>query len=127
MEDSFASLAPAVLEGQRIVNGMADILRLYLARICTMGLLIVSSLVIGFFPLLSKNAGELVVGEDDRHLDFRVALLLRTGAAGGRELVVVTVVHCHNWLGRTYLAAIAPFHRVIARASLEQAARAVEG
>ena len=83
--------------------------------------------VIGFFPLLSKNAGELVLGEDDRHLDFRLAILLRADAAGRRELVVVTVVHCHNWLGRTYLAMIAPFHRVIARASLEQAARAVEG
>src|SRR5580704_11419773 len=46
--------------------------------------------VIGYFPLLSKSAGELVVGGDDRHLDFRVAVLLRTGAAGGRELVVVT-------------------------------------
>jgi Protein of unknown function (DUF2867) len=42
--------------------------------------------VIGFFPLLSKRAGELVVGEDDRHLDFRVAILLRSGAAGGRSL-----------------------------------------
>ena len=83
--------------------------------------------VIGYFPLLSKSAGELVVGEDDRHLDFRVAILLRTGAAGGRELVVVTVVHCHNRLGRTYLAVISPFHRVIARASLEQAAMAMEG
>lgn len=80
--------------------------------------------VIGFFPVLSKSAGELVMGEDDRHLDFRLAILLRAGAAGDRELVVVTVVHCHNWLGRTYLAAIAPFHRVIAPASLEQAARA---
>ena len=79
--------------------------------------------VISFFPLLSKSARELVVGEDDRHLDFRVAILLRAGAAGGRELVVVTVVHCHNLLGRTYLAVITPFHRVIARASLEQAAR----
>src|SRR3954451_20930637 len=38
--------------------------------------------VIGYFPLLSKSAGELVVGEDDRHLDFRVAILLRAGAAG---------------------------------------------
>jgi hypothetical protein len=83
--------------------------------------------VIGYFPLLSKSAGELVVGEDDRHLDFRVAILLRTGAAGGRELVVVTVVHCHNRLGRTYLAVIAPFHRAIARANLEQAARVMEG
>src|SRR5438132_5231445 len=83
--------------------------------------------VIGYFPLLSRSAGELVVGEDDRHLDFRVAILLRTGAAGGRALVVVTVVHCHNQLGRTYLAVIAPFHRVIAGARLEQAARAMEG
>ena len=78
--------------------------------------------VIGFFPLLSKSAGELVMGEDDRHLDFRLAIQQRAGAAGGRELVVVTVVHCHNLLGRTYLAAITPFHRVIAQASLEQAA-----
>ena len=83
--------------------------------------------VIGYFPLLSKSAAELVVGEDDRHLDFRVAILLRTGAAGGRELVVVTVVHCHNLLGRTYLAVIAPFHRTILRANLERAVRVMEG
>ncbi|MDQ0995865.1 hypothetical protein QFZ34_001042 [Phyllobacterium ifriqiyense] len=84
--------------------------------------------VIGFFPLLSKSAEELVMGADDRHLDFRLAILLRAaGAAGDRELVVVTVVHCHNWLGRTYLAVIAPFHRVIAPASLEQAARSITG
>lgn len=41
--------------------------------------------VIGFFPLLSKSARELVMGKDDRHLDFRLAILLRPGAAGGRE------------------------------------------
>src|SRR5262252_10206886 len=29
--------------------------------------------VIGYLPLLSKNARELVMGGDDRHLDFRVA------------------------------------------------------
>ncbi|MBV8030276.1 MAG: DUF2867 domain-containing protein [Betaproteobacteria bacterium] len=79
--------------------------------------------VIGFFPLLSKSQGELVMGADDRHLDFRVAMLLRAGAAGIREVVVVTVVHCHNRLGRIYLAVILPFHRAIARASLEQAAK----
>lgn len=80
--------------------------------------------VIGFFPLLSKSAREAVLGADDRHLDFRLAIQLRPGAVAGRELVMVTVVHCHNRLGRTYIAVIAPFHRVIARASLEQAARA---
>jgi hypothetical protein len=69
----------------------------------------------------------LVVGEDDRHLDFRVAILLRAGAAARREFVAVTVVHCHNRLGRTYLAVIAPFHRVIVRATLERAVRVMEG
>lgn len=77
---------------------------------------------IGFFPLLSKSARELVVGEDDRHLDFRAAIMLRDGA-GGRELVAVTVVHCHNRLGLTYLAVIAPFHRAIVKANLRQVVR----
>jgi cation-transporting ATPase E len=59
MEDSFAALAPAVQEGQRIVNGMQDILRLFLTRILTMALLILSSLVIGVFPLALRH-GSLV-------------------------------------------------------------------
>lgn len=55
MRDSFAALAPAVEEGQRIVNGMHDILGLFLARISTFGLLIVSSLVAGAFPLALRQ------------------------------------------------------------------------
>jgi hypothetical protein len=83
--------------------------------------------VIGYFPVLSKSAGEMVMGGDDRHLDFRVAVLVRTDAQDRRELVVVTVVHCHNRLGRTYLAAIAPFHRTILRANLQRTVRMLEG
>lgn len=82
--------------------------------------------VIGFFPLLSRSATELVLGADDRHLDFRVSVRLHANPSGGRELVVATVVHCHNRLGHVYLAAIAPFHRVIVRTNLEQAARVVK-
>src|SRR5215467_5572368 len=77
--------------------------------------------------VLAKSAGEMVMGGDDRHLDFRVAVLVRMDAQGGRELVVVTVVHCHNRLGRTYLAVIAPFHRTILRANLERTVRMLEG
>ena len=55
MKDSFAALAPAVSEGQRIVNGMQDILRLFLTRILSMALLIVSSLVVSEFPLALRN------------------------------------------------------------------------
>lgn len=59
MKDSFAALAPAVSEGQRIVNGMQDVLKLFLTRILTMALIIVSSMFIGVFPLALRH-GSLV-------------------------------------------------------------------
>lgn len=59
MQDSFAVLAPAVAEGQRILHGMQDILKLFLTRISTIGLVILSSLVVGAFPLELRQ-GSLV-------------------------------------------------------------------
>ena len=50
MDDSFAAVAQAVEEGQRILNGMQDILKLFLTRIATVGLVVVSSLVVGLVP-----------------------------------------------------------------------------
>jgi cation-transporting P-type ATPase E len=59
LQDSFAVLVPAVAEGQRILNGMQDILKLFLTRIATVGLVILSSLVVGTFPLELRQ-GSLV-------------------------------------------------------------------
>lgn len=59
MQDSFAVLVPAVAEGQRILNGMQDILKLFLTRISTVGLVILSALVVGAFPLELRQ-GSLV-------------------------------------------------------------------
>lgn len=79
---------------------------------------------IDFFPVLSRTEHELILGEDDWHLDFRASILVRDRRGdGGRELVMTTVVHCHNRLGRTYLCAIAPFHRLVVTSSLRRAAR----
>jgi hypothetical protein len=72
-----------------------------------------------FFPVLSRSEHEIIVGEDDSHLDFRASLLLRqAGDGAGHEFIVTTVVHCHNRLGRIYLASILPFHRLIIRSGL---------
>jgi hypothetical protein len=79
---------------------------------------------ISIFPLQSRSERELIVGADDRHLDFRASVLLRPLADGsGDELVATTVVHCHNALGRIYLVTISPFHRLIMRSNLRRAAR----
>jgi len=81
MQDSFGAVAQAVEEGQRILNGMQDILKLFLARIATVGLVIVSSLVVVTFPIELRNASALTV--------FTVGIpsaLLALWAAPGRRV-----------------------------------------
>jgi len=56
LDDSFAALVPAVAEGQRIVNGMRHILSLFLTRIASVGLVILSALVVGAFPLALRQS-----------------------------------------------------------------------
>jgi hypothetical protein len=79
---------------------------------------------ISIFRVFDTSATEVVLGEDDKHLDFRVSILCTPPASpdGGNQLTLSTVVHCHNRLGRTYLSLIAPFHRQVVKASLRRAA-----
>ncbi len=93
--DSFASLAPAVEEGQRILNGMQDILRLFLSRIMTVGLLIVTSLVVGLFPIDLRNASALTLFT----VGIPTALLAVWAQPGQRP---------HDSLGRTLARFVVP-------------------
>ncbi|MFD1982172.1 DUF2867 domain-containing protein [Mesorhizobium newzealandense] len=65
---------------------------------------------IGIFPLISQVPGKVVLGLDDRHLDFRVLVEVRELGMGRQEVAASTVVKTHNWLGRAYLAIVKPFH-----------------
>ena len=80
---------------------------------------------IGVFKVYSTKKTEIVMGEDDKHLDFRISILCSGEAEpeGSRQLVFSTVVQCHNRLGRAYIFVIAPFHRLVVKASLLRAAR----
>lgn len=79
---------------------------------------------VGIFKIYSTNETEIVLGEDDKHLDFRVSVLCSVEPApeSGRQLTLSTVVHCHNLLGWAYILVIAPFHRMVVKASLRRAA-----
>src|SRR5256885_1025171 len=46
---------------------------------------------IGFFRILERNDREILMGEDDRHLDFRVSML-----HDGTGVIVSTLVRIHN-------------------------------
>ena len=74
---------------------------------------------LNFFPVRSVNPDEIILGEDDRHLDFKIAI--RRDA--GNRISLATWVHCHNLLGRSYLRLIHSFHVVIVRSQLAKMAR----
>jgi hypothetical protein len=73
---------------------------------------------IGFFPVVSKSDDQVVVGFDDRHLDFRVVIDVRSDEQGYRLVDATTLVRRNIWLGRIYLAIITPFHRLIVASTL---------
>src|SRR5207249_2931360 len=56
MNDSFAVLPAAFLEGQRILRGMQDIIRLFLTRTLYVALIILATSLIGHpFPITPKQ------------------------------------------------------------------------
>lgn len=82
--------------------------------------------MIGIFPVVSETPERLVAGFNDHHLDFRVVIDV-TAPGSVRRVTLTTLVKTHNWLGRTYLAIIMPFHRLIVPALLRQVAAGSEG
>lgn len=91
LNDSFGALPPAFLEGQRIINGMKDILRLFLTRALYVSLLILSIAVVDAgFPYVPKHVSLLTlltVGVPT----FALAAWARPGRVKGRLLR--SVVH----------------------------------
>src|SRR6266487_3394218 len=59
LKDSFSSLPHAFREGQRIRNGMQDILMLFLTRVLAFAILIIEILVIGEFPFVPTQVSIL--------------------------------------------------------------------
>jgi hypothetical protein len=73
--------------------------------------------LIGLFPVVSETPERLVAGFNDYHLDFRIVVDV-AGEATLRHVTVTTLVKTNNFLGRTYLAFITPFHKLVARSMM---------
>lgn len=81
----------------------------------------------GLFRVIAKTEGEVLIGENDKHLDFRVSCHLRPEASPGHyRLVLSTTVLMHNWLGRLYFLPVKPLHKLIVQAMLKSVVKAVQ-
>ena len=84
---------------------------------------------IGLFKIMARNENEIIVGEDDKHLNFKVSLWLRSDSANGnnKEVILSTAVNFNNWLGRLYFAVVKPFHKLIVPVMMKQMAKQLHG
>ena len=71
------------------------------------------------FPQTYSDADELILGTDDRHLDFRICLRRQDG-----RIHMGTWVHRNNLMGHVYLMVVMPFHVLIVRDAMRRIARA---
>jgi hypothetical protein len=71
---------------------------------------------------VSASPEQVVMGFDDAHLDFRVVVEV-TSNCRRQQVTATTFVRTRNHLGRLYLAAVKPFHRMIVPAMLAQVGR----
>lgn len=67
----------------------------------------------GVFRVIAASRDAVLLGEDDRHLDFRLLLRWQPG-----ELHMTTAVKPHHIGGRVYLALVTPFHHLIVAQTL---------
>jgi hypothetical protein len=68
---------------------------------------------LGLFTVLAKTDNEIIAGEDDRHLNFRVVLSLAKTDDKIHCISFRTLVQFNNLLGKIYFIPVKPIHKII--------------
>ena len=77
------------------------------------------------FKVFTKTEDELVFGEDDKHLNFRISLLLDHNQTE-KTLAITTAVKFNNSFGRLYFLIVKPFHKFIVPQILNRVKKKLE-
>lgn len=80
---------------------------------------------LGIFKVFDRNEKEIILGENDKHLDFRVSLMTDQ-EKDQPKLLITTIVSFHNWFGKLYFLPVKPFHKIIVRSMLKRTILSLE-
>lgn len=78
--------------------------------------------ILDLFKTLEQDRDCVVLGEEDKHLDFRVVVRLTAGETE-QTVSTTTLVQFHNRAGRAYFFCIKPFHKLIVGGMMRRTAR----
>ena len=74
---------------------------------------------VGIFTVECRNEQEIVMAENDKHLNFKTSVLASVNETG-MDLYFTTIVHFNNIWGRLYFIPVKPFHRLILISSINR-------
>ncbi|MDR0581541.1 MAG: DUF2867 domain-containing protein [Prevotellaceae bacterium] len=69
------------------------------------------------FPVIAQTENEIIMGINDRHLNFRVSVLIDREKS---YIYVTTLVQYNNRFGNAYFLLIKPFHNLIVRSVMKR-------
>ncbi len=73
----------------------------------------------GYFTVLDRNELEIVMAENDKHLNFRTSVLVEKGVVSS-SVYLSTIVQFNNFFGWLYFLPVKPFHQIIIKSLLKK-------
>ena len=72
-----------------------------------------------FFTVIDRNDQEIVMGENDKHLNFRTSVYIDKNGLNS-DIYLSTLVHYNNFLGKLYFLPVKPFHKLIIKSLMQK-------
>jgi hypothetical protein len=72
-----------------------------------------------YFTVSDRNENEIVMAEDDKHLNFRTSVMIVKDTASS-TIYLSTIIQFNNFFGRLYFLPVKPFHRIIIKSLLKK-------
>lgn len=80
---------------------------------------------VSLFRVESRTDNEIILGEKDKHLNFRTGILLEPINDSTIRLYSSTLVRYNNFFGKFYFFFVKPFHRIIVRNMLKRVVKQI--
>ena len=73
----------------------------------------------GYFTVIDRNENEIVMAENDKHLNFRTAVMKKKSELDC-SIYLTTIVRFNNIWGKLYFLPVKPFHQIIIKSLLKR-------
>jgi hypothetical protein len=75
---------------------------------------------VGFFNVLKRNGEDILMGNEDKHLDFVLSTYIFRNSSNERIFAITTKVKLKNTFGKAYFSCIKPFHSLILNSTMKR-------